>query len=312
MKIKLLTGFLFGMTLFLLHCAAGNKAQQSYQSKDYSRTLTLCKQAILADSSDTESMILMAKACIQLDSLSEADKILIRALKTGLNDPEQKQDASDLYFKLAECSGKNREVMDYLHKAEELSPKSPEVLERLGSLYEKEGELEEAEVLYEKLVMLVNDPTQYGFITNSLTNKIEFARQAYGEGMRFYNKKEYADALQYFAKAVEVYPGMNEAVYCLNLSRINIIKRNPNKTARKQARKYLLLAADAMPSKAEPHFLMARFYEMENDKNFLDEAIYHYALSYKLESKGPFAEKSRSKMSCLKKRKETLDKFWGN
>jgi len=312
MKKLLNAGLFIGMALVLLRCAAGNQAQQSYKSKNYHQTLTLTKQAILKDSTDTGSMILMAKAYIELDSLSEADAVLQRSLKMGLDDPRQKQDASDCYFKLGEYADKNRDIMRYLKTAENLSPQSKEVLERLAKLYEKAGELEEANVRYEKLVMIVDDPTQYGFMTNALTNKIEFAREAFDEGMHSYKKKKYGEASKYFSKAVEAYPGLNEAVYFLNLSKVKLIKRNPNKTARNQARVYLTVASEAEPKKAEPHFLMGQFFEMENDKNYLDEAIHHYAISYRLEPKGPLARKSDSKVKSLKKKKATLDKFWGD
>ena len=75
MKKLLIAGLSLGMVLLLLHCAAGNRAQQVYKSKDYEQTLALTKQAVQRDSTDTQSMILMARAYVALDSLPEADKI---------------------------------------------------------------------------------------------------------------------------------------------------------------------------------------------------------------------------------------------
>lgn len=310
MKKLLYTPLFFWIATFLMHCAGGNQARRAYDAKDYRRTLALCREALSADSSDVSSMLLMAESYAALDSFENARNVLERAARTGL-DETQRVHASNLYFELAERTSGNSDVLDCLEKAEALSPRSKDVLERLARLYEKAGELEEAYDRYDRLVMLARDPTEYGFITNSLANKIEFAKEACDKAMQSYRQKQYRDASLYFAKAVEAYPGMNEAVYYLHLSKVNIIKRNPNKMARKQARKYLSLATEARPEKAEPHFLMARFYEMENDRNLLDEAIYHYSLSLKLEPNGPFAEKSRDKIRRLKKRKATLDAFWG-
>ncbi|NQT25373.1 hypothetical protein HQ585_08460 [candidate division KSB1 bacterium] len=311
MKKLLLTGFLLGMALFLLHCAAGNQAQQSYNAKDYNQTLTLCKQAIAVDSMDSESLLLMAKAYLELDSLLQADTALERALHIKLDDPESEKEASKIYFQLAERSQKNSNVIVYLKKAEELSPESPEVLEQLGALYEKAGELEEAKIRYENLVEIARDPTQFVPLVNTLESKIGFASDAYAKGKQSYDENDYDTAIKQISAAAEAYPGMSEAVYYLNLSRTKIIKRNPNEAARIQARKYLRTASEANPTKAESHFLMAQFYEMENDKNLLDEAIHHYTLSFKLEPSGPFAKKSKAKVKSLTKKKEKLDKFWG-
>lgn len=312
MKNLLFTGWFTGIAVLLLQCASGNRARQSFEANAYEQARILCKKALQADSTDTEARLLLARTYLAMDSLSAADASLNRALEIGLPDPESRENASGIYLQLAARTDDPSDILYYLKKAEHPSPESPDVLKRLGAFYEQAGELEEAKIRYEKLVMLVADPTTYGFTLNTLETKIQIALEAYEDGLRFYRNNTYGPAIKKLSEAVHAYPGMNEAVYFLNLSRAKLIQSNPNKTARKQARRFLNRAAEADPGKAEPHFLLARFYEMENDKNLLDEAIDHYSRAYHLEPEGPFAKKSRSKARSLKKKKDTLDKFWNN
>jgi|GEM_PF-4129098 len=294
-------------------CVAVNEIQKSFGSGDYSKTLALARQAVAADSSDAGAWMWMARAHEKSGNPDSASAALGRALAVRTPDAAFTREAFRLYLAIGDRFrkiGEERTARLRYEKADSLRPLSVDVLVRLAGLDESQGRLKEAVSRYETLIELAPDPTPYIPKVNLLESRIRSADESFGEGMDAFRAENYERAVSHFSRSIEAWPAQPGAAYYFHLSEGIRDYRIATPDARRAGREALRKAAEADTRAAEPHFWIARLWEMENKHALLGNAIDAYETALRLEPDGPLAGRSAEKIGELKRRKERMDDFW--
>lgn len=312
--IRYFAGWILLITMLLgVFCAPVNEKQKAFNKQDYEQTRVLCLAGIAQDSTDVDSWALLAKIYTTLDSAERARYAWEQVLRLEPDETSHKASAEQSYVQLGDAAlqrEKLKTARDLFMEVVKLNSENVDALSRLADLDETSGDWESARKRYDQLIELSQDPTPFVTKVNNLDGKIRVLNETFAEAKTLYYDKQYEDAERQFARCVEANPGMTEAEYFMNLCRAKILMQKPTKKSRKAARTVLEKAMVLDKTAAEPHYLTAKLWEMENKNDLLANAIREYKISYDLDQDGPLAAESLKKYRALKTKKEKMDKFW--
>ena len=304
--------FLLGFIL-ISRCVHLNEAKKAYDAEDYSTTVTLCKQAIAKDSTDTAAYILLAKSYRALDSLDAALKMVKNAEKFGALIQEVIREKCLIYLDMGNkyLSDDNvRMALQNYKSVESLCPENIKALLRIADIYHDLGRLDDARNRYEKITFLQSDSSLVSDKLEDIVNRTNESAVLVEQGVTAYQKKHYITAKTKLEEALRLKSDDKNAQYHLHMAEGHILFKKGSQANLWDAIEAFGKATVIQNDIAEPHYWLARSYEKKDDDEFVN-AIDEYEIALKLDPQGARAKSIQKKIIELKKRKERLDKFWG-
>ena len=149
--------------LMFLSCNKLKIAYESYELKDFRKTIKECLLTIRDDSTNSEAYFLMGNAYLEL---GEKDSAVSAFSKAALIEPENSAFQNVLYetfVQLGEQKAKENNIkmaMSYYDKALSIMPGNSNVLEQKGDVYYKIGQHEKAKTEYQKALFDTRDSTK--------------------------------------------------------------------------------------------------------------------------------------------------------
>lgn len=309
--------FLFEILLisffFLLQCAHLEDAKQAYQNQNYKKTILLCKQAIEADSSDSEASLLLAQCYQMLNQPDSVYQTLNRHSKTILQDPNKKSDLIDLYLFVAQKAyDKNqlRRTYEAINQAESYQPDALTQQIQIAEFYYQDQQINKAKERFEAI--LADNPeniTAKKYI-EEIKERTTQAEVWVKKARASYKKGHFKTTQKQCTEALTLKPDDNDAKYYLNLAKGSDLLRRGDASNLWDAIEFFGQAMALKPERAEPHYRMAQAYEKKDEHEFIN-AIDSYKEALRLDPEGPFAATCKKKIKALTQRKEKLDRFWG-
>ena len=305
--------FLLVASMCIIHCAHLKEAQDAYKKEDYASAIRLCKQAIAADSTDTQAFRLLSKCYLAFDSLKAALGMIERAHQLQPESAAIIREKCRIHLASGNqfLSRQNHvAALSHFRSAEKLCPDNTTAVLGAANVYFEIGRLEEAQSRYQKSHRALEDTA---FVRKRLVDIEERTRKAqvlYQQGRDALDRNRLKTAKNRFEKAVEEKADFPDAQYHLSMTEGKLLYRQGSKSAMWDAVEVFGKAASIRPDSAEPHFWLAQAYE-KKDRDEFTNAIDEYQTALTLEPDGPRADTCKKKIADLKKRKEKLDKFWG-
>ncbi len=299
--------------ILILRCAHLKEAKQAYEVQDYKKTIFLCKQAVLQDSTDSDAYLLLAKSYHGLGYPDSVYQTLEKNKSAILTKPANRPDVIMLYIETGEKAfkaDKKRRAILCFDQAESLNPKSPEALKRIAEFDLNRGKLTEAKEKFSSLMESYPDTVVIRNYINEIDSRSDKAKTIYAKGMKAMKQGSFSKAKKQFDLALQQKPDYTDAQYQNHMAHGRELLRKGSKSILWDAIESFGLAMVLKPELAEPHIRLAQAYEKKSGQEFVN-AIDEYKEALKLEPEGKFAGMCRKKIKELAKRKEKLDKFWG-
>jgi len=301
------------LTILTFHCTHLKNAHQAYEENNYRQVITLCRQAIASDSTDTEAYLLLTKSYHALDSLELALKVIQKTRQLASESPEILSEIVQIHIDLGDralSQENSRKALSHYDAAESLCPNDTTVLQRMADLHYKEGRLDRAIRKYEELMKVKADSTTASKSISQIKERTEKAESLHLRGMTALKRNKLRTAKSLFSKALKEKPDFTDVRYQLYMTEGHLLFNEGSKNALWDAIAAFGMAGNLHSEAAEPHFRMAQAYEKKNPEEFVN-AIDEYETALQLEPEGPHANACKKKIKELKTRKEKLDKFWG-
>lgn len=308
-----LLNLLLVFILIQFNCAHLKEAKQTYHDQDYKKTIHLCNQAILADSTDGEAYLLLAKAYQKLNQPDSVYQTLNHNRKNILQDPQKKLDVIDLYLFIGMKAYEKeqlRKAYTAINEAEYLKPEEVKQRIQIAKFYYNDGQYSKAKEEFESIhADFPQNETSEKFLSE-ITQKESEAETFVNKARAAYKKGHFITTQTQCNKALELKPDYNDAKYYLNLAKGRALLKRGDSNNLWEAIEFFGQAMALKPDRAEPHYRMAQAYEKKDEHEFIN-AIDSYQEALKLDPQGPFAATCKMKINALTKRKEKLDRFWG-
>lgn len=158
--------------------------------------ISLCEKILASDLDCTEAYEEIGDNYLSMRMYDKAEKALKQAIKLD----RKSANANYLLGFVHSCTGKWKDSVDLLEKADELYPNHPEILRCLGWSMYHNGQRKRGVILLERSLFLApNDP----LILNDL-------------GVCYLNEKNFDRSGQLFKKTLQIEPSNQKAKECLN------------------------------------------------------------------------------------------------
>jgi len=304
--------FLFLLTASYFSCAHLKDARQSFEEKNYTRTISLCKKAIMNDSTDVDAYLLLGKSYRSSDSLILALHTMERAHQLQSESPVIIRELTQINILLGDkavLAEDGQQALSYYEAAEALSPTHPDAMKKIAEIYVNNGKLDKAKLKYETLLSVAPDSIT-GLRLAEINHKIASAISLYEEGLKALKSYRYRTARALFQKAINEKSDFTDAYYHLYMTEGHILFKQATQKDYWDAITAYGKAAAIRTEGAEPHYFMAIAYEKKDPDEFIN-AIEAYEKALHLEPEDPFSKTCEKKIKELKTRKEKLEKFWG-
>ena len=174
--------------------------------------IRICEKILTSDLKCVEAFEEIGDNYLSLRKYEKAEKALKHAIKIN----KDSANANYLLGFVYSCTGKWKNSVELLEKADESYPNHPEILRCLGWSMYHYGQKKRGVILLERSLFLApNDP----LILNDL-------------GVCYLNEKEFSKAALLFKKTLQVEPDNQKAKECLNA--VNFFQREFEKLRRKK------------------------------------------------------------------------------
>lgn len=174
--------------------------------------IRICEQILSSDLECTEAYEEIGDNYLSLRKYDQAEKALKHAIKLN----KRSANASYLLGFVYSCTGKWKESVELLERADQSYPNHPEILRCLGWSMYHEGQRKRGVILLERALFLApHDP----LILNDL-------------GVCYLNEKNFERAALLFKKTLQIEPDNEKAKECLNA--VRFFQREFDKLRRKK------------------------------------------------------------------------------
>ncbi len=301
----------FGIFLLIfIACTPLKQANTLYESGDYRQTISICKTALLKDSTNTDAMKLIADSYMKLKNLDSSYVFYKDILSYLPDDAVSKEKVARI---LAVKGDSLYQKNDYYKAIEQYKdalsydPNSTLIIKKIAESYLQAGRHEDAKSWYEKIINSA-DSVNIAVKLNSLEQSKDKASEHLHSGIAFKKKKQYRNAMKEIDKALELKPDYKEAKYQKYMVTALPLYRKGDKNGLWDAIVAFGYASALFPERAEPHYYMGMSYN-KKDRDEYDNAISEFELVLKTEPEGEFAQEAKGKISELKKRKKKMQEF---
>jgi len=172
------------------------EADKKKNEGKHMEAIKLCERILTKDLNCTEAYEEIGDNYLSMRKYDKAEKALKHAIKLN----KSSANANYLLGFVHSCTGKWKESVDHLEKADALYPNHPEILRCLGWSMYHNGERKRGVILLERSLFLApNDP----LILNDL-------------GVCYLNEKNFERSGQLFKKTLQIEPSNQKAKECLN------------------------------------------------------------------------------------------------
>ncbi len=305
-----LTGF------FIFSCSHLKEARTAYQNNAYKTAISLCREAIAKDSTDTAAYILLIQSYKAADSTHQARAFITRGMNHLNQNISFRNEAYKTLIELGDDSFMNERhrqaESDYL-KAERITPSDTAAYMRLANIYIKLGLLGQAEKKLAEAYDLAGGAPSIAEKIQAVSERTDSSAYWTSKGKAAYNKSNYAAALQNLQKALQYKADSKNAQYYFYMAE-GRIAFDDGRTVYQQGDIRRLWdsveafgkAAVANEKSAAPHFYMGLSYERIDRKEYAN-AITAYEKALALEPDGQYAAECKKRLEELKK----MQRFWG-
>jgi tetratricopeptide (TPR) repeat protein len=305
--------FLLGIVwLFLLtvSCTHLKKANELYNSGQYTETITLCRTAIAADSTDVMAYSLAGQSWF---ALGQPDSALFY-FQSGLHYDSTNTlfaeritlifvQAGDILLTAKSYS----QAIDKYRLALQYKVNESSILEKIGDTWRQSGNLGKALETYSSIKNPA-DSTRINEKIMLIEDSQKLAAQHITTGKNYFKTNKFDAAKQQFLKALEIEPNSKEAKYYLHMNNAMPLYRKGTVSKLWDAIAEFGYAAAILPDRGEPHFYMAMAYN-KKDKDEYSNAISEFELAIQVEPDGEYAGEAEKKIIELKSRRKKMQDF---
>lgn len=254
--------FFIAPFIFLLACGHLNKAQKTYDTGDYSQALMMAKTQIAQDSTNSAAWVLAGDCFEKLTKKDSAISFYENAIALNTTDTETKQKLTALYVqKAAETPKDTRTALNFLNKAEKLTPTSFDVYMNRGKIYTELTNINKARADFLKAQELSpNDPRPNEQISR-LDIKEKQAQELYEKGSKAYKQKKWISAQNQLNQAAEINRDNKDFRYMAHMANGQRAYKKGSVSALWDGISELGFATQLKPQEPEPWFLMGLCYE---------------------------------------------------
>lgn len=303
---------LFSIIVLISSCGHLKEAKQHYNSKNYEKTVLLCKKALKNNSKDTQAMLIMAKSYLATENLSEALKISLKAYNLNSSSKKIKSVLTEIHNSIGdEYSTDNKyKALSHYKSSIELSPKNLCIQKKIADLYFNLGELKKAEAEYSNFLKSGGNSTGISKIKHRIRERLKNSEIYFKKGLVYYDKTTLYKAKEYFIKSLDQHSSSENSNYYLNMTKGRLLYITGSINDLWNAIEFFGNAAAINSTSAPPYYWMGLSYN-KKDRDEYTNAIDCFEKYLKIDPDGKYSGKCRVLLKKIKTRKKKMDAFWG-
>ncbi|RPI01191.1 MAG: hypothetical protein EHM72_07105 [Calditrichaeota bacterium] len=296
----------------LAGCTPSYLAKKSFQDNDFQRSIQLCKMWIVADSSNADAWILLARAFYRTGIVDSA----LIAYERAFAVPAVKKYPSEEYYELLIADADQRlpenaaYALDQYRKAVQLDGQRPLAFQKLGDYNFEKKDFIQARSFYSQALLAAENRrpleqriVQIDSIEAAALKEIQLGKKMLSEG-------NFQNARDHFLIAASINPQEKEAAYGNATAEGLRLYQRGSINALWDAIQAFGRASVLFPQRAEPHYRLGLAYHKKN-KDEYQNAIDELERAIALEPDGEFGIMAQKELASLKARKQKMEQFWG-
>jgi tetratricopeptide (TPR) repeat protein len=299
------------LIVLLSSCTSIKKAQQSYDRGNYRETIKICLAELANDSINADVFSLLGESYYKLQQPDSCVWAASNAVKLD-STSKSRELIYNIYSAYGDSLMEKKEYRKAIYnfdKVLQYYPQQPIVLEKIADAYYLQCRYDSSLEKYENILPLVYDSTALIEKINKIKISQNESDKRVESGINFLDKKNYKNANQEFAKALELKPDNKNAKFYLYMTEGHIHYKQGNLGALWDAIKQYGLASALAPKSAGPHYFMGLSYHRKDKKEY-ENAFREFEMAIKLEPDGKYAKLASEKLAIEQQRKKLLEDFW--
>ncbi|MDZ7722556.1 MAG: tetratricopeptide repeat protein [candidate division KSB1 bacterium] len=304
----------FILMVLISACSHLKQAHEYYDQGSYSQVVRLCREAIRADSSDTQAYFLMGNALEELDSLQAAEEAFTACVQQYPDNMNYRQSVNCVLLKRARTAKQDSNYYDALNmieRAERFHTDSTRQVALKADVLRDMGKHDQAVKLYHVLLTFKKDSIPILRILDDLQTRKERAEQWFEKGNQYQSKRRFEAAIDHYEKALTSKPDFEEAQYELYITKGRLYYRMGSSEDLWESIMQFGYAANIHPERAEPHYYMGFAYHKKDRKEY-DNAIQAFEKAADLQPDSEIGQKAVNKVRELRAHQKKMQEFWSH
>jgi len=310
------------MLVLIIGCATTplQQARTAFKTDQFQESITFCKQAIDADSTDMQAYLLLSESYRRTDALREAMQTLDLAKKRGILGQAINLETAQIYAAMGNRAideKRERSAVRLYGLAIEFAPKNMALLRRLADLNLQLGRTQNAKEQYQLLITSKADTSGISLALTEINKSEKESEHAFDKAVAAYKKNRLKTATKHIKTALAATSDNRDVLYYEQMITGKTLYEAGKHVYKKGAMKNIWdaivafgNAAQYRENEAEPHYYMGLAYE-KKDKSEYVNAINAYQKALDLDATGPHARTCKKRIKALKAHKTKMEKFWG-
>ncbi|HHL71618.1 MAG TPA: tetratricopeptide repeat protein [Bacteroidetes bacterium] len=307
--------FILGVTLLAFACGGGSltEVKTTYEAGDYTKAISLSRNAIALDSTNVAAWEWLAKSYEKAGKQDSALYAWESAYARNSSRNSIRQPLSRLYIAKASRAADEKEygtALNYLGKAEKITPNSFDVYFLRGHIYRLRGYPGKAEEQFAKASEISKSDPRLQEELDAIAKARAQASELRDKGIALYKKNRWTAAGKVLKKSIDLNAEDKDSKYYYHMARGRRLYKKGSVSALWDAIEHFGLAANARPDNPEPHYYMGLCYKKKDKKDY-EGPIASFEQVIALAPDSRLAKKAKKQIRDIRALKEKRERFWG-